>query len=836
MSLTNPAPGAVRLPSPLNAQVVGRSFFDSGAEPPAPLVQGYCGLQFIAHGGLGEVWRACRKADGGQVALKIPRSDEVELFERLMGEADILRQLNHAGIVRLLDLTENDKGTPVLVMELVNGPDLTQVLPKGGLSFEKALEFLHPLLDALEYAHSRGMVHRDIKPANILIGEDGRLKVADFGLAKSIATSSEILSLTRTGMVAGTPEYLAPEQYNPGALTGPGVDIYALGILMYEMLTGQPPRGSWVPLSKVKKLDVRLDELMAEATAPDPRNRLKSVTAFRARLKEIAATRPRYSGAALVTRPVQAADAVWTLAGLYCLLAACYSCWRLGGGTAPAVFDLTLGHTNPLLAGFSSSWILTFSLGGLWVWQAWRLWIFKQVQMREALPSPFGLRLGATKGAALLVLLAQLLCLWVGTFVLVRIFLASNHWVSLDSSFWEQGLCVMNRANRLVSPWSWDPAHFLDTDTYFIQAGRRNLNGGYWRTGTAQPFLVFTQPLLIALGFAGIALSILVTLGSWVLGCQKRQRVTAALALLCVAAVTLGIWVGAGLQRKKRLATEQRTSLEYLITRGKAQQAGEKKWTQLVQCAFSKNGKPEELPALVEGLFDERIKHDRLGLISRAEFLEWLRGELENSIGLNRNLWNIAYGVNKAGTPFPVQHFYQSYTVSKDGVAKGSYVSMAWRGKMLNNPARFVFDQWNMDTMPLYETRPRSLDQPTMEGWMKQFLLEMGRDGCPDLEAYFLPLLLIRQQGSVIEPTLRRWPVAILRESRALWASEEFLLAKAPEAKALNGGRWKITASISRRGIKADGTVEQPVQPVTWTLEVVPVEDTWRILQMQFEL
>jgi serine/threonine protein kinase len=206
-------------------------------------------------------------------------------------------------------------------VEFIDGPGLTERLPAGGFDFEHALQIFLPVLDAVAHAHSRGIVHRDLKPSNILLTSDGTPKVSDFGLAQSVKDRRVAFLLTRSGLLAGTVEYLAPECYEPDGEASVASDIFALGVILYELLAGRPPRGAWQPASQVKRVDVRLDELIGEAIHPDPAKRLSSADAFRKRLESIRDSRPRYAGTPLFTRPMRYADFVWTVAGLYCLAA-----------------------------------------------------------------------------------------------------------------------------------------------------------------------------------------------------------------------------------------------------------------------------------------------------------------------------------------------------------------------------------------------------------------------------------------------------------------------------------------------------------------------------------
>lgn len=201
----------------------------------------------IAGGGMGEVWRAEDEVLNRPVAVKLLRTAHAadsEFRERLRREARAAASINHAGVVRVHDYGEESDlpGSPVpyLVMELVEGHSLAEELrATGPLGWQRTLLIVGQAAAALQAAHDRGIVHRDIKPANLLLsGEDpsGNVKVADFGIAKVAAS----VPLTTTGRLAGTAQYVSPEQAR-GEGTTPGADLYSLGVVAYACLTGSPP-------------------------------------------------------------------------------------------------------------------------------------------------------------------------------------------------------------------------------------------------------------------------------------------------------------------------------------------------------------------------------------------------------------------------------------------------------------------------------------------------------------------------------------------------------------------------------------------------------------------
>ena len=203
---------------------------------------------------MGTVYLAEDTHLGRRVAIKFPAvgSDSHDYLARFLREARAVADLNHPCIATLFDYGETDEGRPFLVMELARGRTLTDLMHKGELNLHRAVEIVIDVANALVEAHARGVVHRDIKPSNIMIDDKGQVKVLDFGLAKQLnkdqggSASSEpeaqtLLSTeTRSGVVLGTPAYLSPEQATGGAIDGRS-DLFALGTLLYECITGRTP-------------------------------------------------------------------------------------------------------------------------------------------------------------------------------------------------------------------------------------------------------------------------------------------------------------------------------------------------------------------------------------------------------------------------------------------------------------------------------------------------------------------------------------------------------------------------------------------------------------------
>jgi tetratricopeptide (TPR) repeat protein len=206
-----------------------------------PTVPGYEILGELGRGGMGVVYRAKHIGLNRQVALKMILAGShasVQELARFRAEAEAVAQLQHPNIVQVYDVGEHE-GCPFFSLEFIDGGCLTDRIGNTPQPPAEAARTVQVLAAAMEYAHKRGILHRDLKPANILLGHDGTPKITDFGLAKRLEGDS---SHTRTGSILGTPSYMAPEQaFGHSKEVGPAADIYALGAILYELLTGRPP-------------------------------------------------------------------------------------------------------------------------------------------------------------------------------------------------------------------------------------------------------------------------------------------------------------------------------------------------------------------------------------------------------------------------------------------------------------------------------------------------------------------------------------------------------------------------------------------------------------------
>jgi tRNA A-37 threonylcarbamoyl transferase component Bud32 len=246
-------------------------------------------IELLGRGGMGEVYKARQKKLGRLVAIKIlpePFGKSDEYTERFLREARSLALLNHPSIVTIYDYGEVSE-LCYFVMEYIDGADLRQLIEARALTPAEALRIVPQICDALQFAHDAGVVHRDIKPANILIDKRGRVKIADFGLAKIVSKEPKDFTLTGAGEVMGTAEYMAPEQRRSSQTVDHRADIYSLGVVFYEMLTGEVPMGKFDPPSKRVQIDVRLDDVVLRTLEREPERRYQKASQVKTSVEEI---------------------------------------------------------------------------------------------------------------------------------------------------------------------------------------------------------------------------------------------------------------------------------------------------------------------------------------------------------------------------------------------------------------------------------------------------------------------------------------------------------------------------------------------------------------------
>lgn len=259
-------------------------------------------LNELGRGGLAVVYRAEDLMLKRSVALKMILPEEQQsshFLRRFQREARVLARLAHPSIVKILDFGEYQQ-TPYLVMEYIPGGTLNKFMGKP-IPYREAARLLLPVAHALQHAHLHKVIHRDIKPANILLDESGQPMLSDFGIAK-LTDAEEGQSLTGTGVIIGTPSYMAPEQIQGGAIDG-RTDVYALGVLLYEMVTGRRPFVANTPIeitykhisepiprarNVVRDLPLEVEHVIQRAMAKRPENRFQDMASMCTALERLA--------------------------------------------------------------------------------------------------------------------------------------------------------------------------------------------------------------------------------------------------------------------------------------------------------------------------------------------------------------------------------------------------------------------------------------------------------------------------------------------------------------------------------------------------------------------
>lgn len=249
-------------------------------------------LEFLGRGGMGCVYRARQPHLDRMVALKLlPQSlaTDPAFVERFTREARVLARLSHPNIVNVYDFGQSG-GFCYLVMEYVEGANLRQALRTGGFTAAQALAIIPRICEALQYAHGEGVLHRDIKPENILLDTRGRVKLVDFGVAKLVGDARADFTLTATGAPLGTPHYMAPEQVESPAEVDHRADIYSVGVVFYEMLTGGLPLGRFPAPSTKTPVDPRVDLVVFQALEKEKERRQQSADEVRTQVEGISSS------------------------------------------------------------------------------------------------------------------------------------------------------------------------------------------------------------------------------------------------------------------------------------------------------------------------------------------------------------------------------------------------------------------------------------------------------------------------------------------------------------------------------------------------------------------
>ena len=762
-----------------------------------PVIPGWEILEPLGEGGLGTVWKATRQSDGTIAALKVPRAEDISLVERLEAEAAALRSLDHPHIVRLLETGPLENGSLYLAMEYIDGPPLSQAIPAHGFPAARACEIFRQVAAAVIHAHSRGVLHRDLKPGNILLDASGHARVADFGLAHSVAGRVQRLSLTLAGLIAGTAEYLPPEAYRAGCEPAPTADIYALGVILYELLTGSPPRGAWSPVSLHRKdVDIRIDDLLRRALEPDPDKRFPTVLAMLTELERILRSPARYAGTPRLTRAVRFMDFVWTMLGLFLFLGAFGVIARIEKYGFGLPVDL-IGSETIRIGTYQAIFILLVAAAPVCLWQIFRLWRFRAVPLREALPSPLGLKLGTTRTAAVAVALTQLLCVLTPAYFGAQAWREKcMKWLTPDDYPWTEGFVVTEGVHGETAhdPWHWPEGE----QTYSLRERSGWITDPLGSNLDHTNFIPGLMPRLVAglamLYAATVVLTLLAACISW--WRFRKWSQSAALGILTFLSVRavradIAAWNVAAVRDANRIDPIRRVfdrhgeRIEQIIT------------------TLSAGGSPlrEHPLCFADQVLLGDTPHDRATLAPALS--SWAAPFREP----HRRLTKISQGVVPGlilDQCFAWQ-VYEDCTDPPGGPATGALTITGATAGILYNTNTFAIRRLAIASVPLWSAAPRPLHPGEAAAWVQTFanaLTQQPGPGQPDpLDTLFLPHLLTSGPVCQWQPDFRVEPqprAAVLAPLRALRtrAPRHFSVQTPGPAQHLPGGRRRIALTF----------------------------------------
>ncbi len=326
-------------------------------------------LELIGRGGMGFVFKARQPHLDRFVALKLlpdKLAKDAQFAERFNREGRVLAKLNHPNIVSVFDFGQTG-GFYYLLMEYVDGVNLRQAMRAGRFSPGEALSIVPKVCEALQYAHEQGILHRDIKPENILLDAKGRVKIADFGIAKLVGEDQPSFTLTNTGAALGTPHYMAPEQLEKPSTVDHRADIYSLGVVFYEMLTGELPIGRFAAPSSKTPVGTSVDEVVFRTLEKDRERRFQSASEMRTQVQDLGegtGAAPAHAGSSR-TELVERGYSRWSIYGavgvglsLPVPLMIIVSSLAGRGGIGPGELWLALGSVAlPGLGGTLLGWL-----------------------------------------------------------------------------------------------------------------------------------------------------------------------------------------------------------------------------------------------------------------------------------------------------------------------------------------------------------------------------------------------------------------------------------------------------------------------------------------------
>jgi predicted Ser/Thr protein kinase len=791
-----------------------------------PIIPGWEIAGVLGEGGLGLVWKARRISDSMIAAVKVPRGSEH--LERLESEARVLAALDHPHIVRLLGSGALGDSGFFLAMEYIDGPALAHALPQGGFTPKRALALFHEIASAVAYAHERKIIHRDLKPGNILLDAAGRAHVADFGLARPVHERVQHLSLTHTGLIAGTAEYLPPEAYRAGYVPGVAGDVYALGVILHELLTGAPPRGAWREVSQQKRCDIRLDDVLRRALAPDPAERWTSVSEMAAALREIERTPPRYAGTPRLTPAVRVADTAWTLLGLFVLVAALGVAARVAQWRGVLPLDLVGDHGRRVGAVQAVCFLLPLLVPGA-LWQLARLWRFRGVPLREALPAPFGLKLGGSRTAAALVLGAQLACLLAPTLLLADTWRRTGReWIGPDVPAWRAGLAIVPEDHHeLIDPWAW-PArgkHYwlverqgLPDDPLGRQLDRIDFTPGL------VPWAMSACAAALALGLGG---TLALAIARW--WPVHRARALTTLGGACA----LGV-ITAWPRAVPPETPEEKDLREHEAMRDERRHLT--RFSDEIIRALYATPPPdwERVPEDLLRHYAAEVEYYDQGRLPREDYAaRVIERELSEARAQRRTVEILGFELRPNSNPRLIADFENraallEYTDPPSGEATATYVVRVQRGLVL--PGRgLAIQRDSPQRHALYRAEPRTLPAVDARQWAARFLAALnGEPGADALDALFTPRLVLTNDGwraGFRDQRLIDAPeyAALLRTQRP--PGTQLTLSDPPgKAEMRSGARQHV-----HFGVRESGGREH-----RWSVELVFTKGGWQAVRLAF--
>lgn len=822
------------------ALAAARSVLNPGVEIEPPVVDGYEVVHCVARGGTAMVWRAIRREDDRDVALKIPLDpDDPEYAERLLSEGEMLRTLHHPHIVGIPDITHDARGRPVLVLEFMGGSSLASILPETGFSFREALRYFLPVLEAMEHAHRAGVIHRDLKPSNVLLTREGVVKVSDFGLARPLRDRIVQFSLTRSGAVAGTVEYLAPECYRPDYKPSAAADVFALGVMLYELLAGTPPRGSWQPLSQIRPVDVRLDELISSAIHPDPRQRLPSVREFRRRLLEIRDSRLRLAGTPLVTRPVRVADLLWTVAGAYACVASFCSLLVQSDTPVPAIFDLSFYSRSRLMSGFLAVWVLSLGIAVLWCWQLARMWRFRRVPVVESLPAPLGMRVGSGPFSVAAVCLSQICCAWLPVAFTVLTAAKAFRFYFPGARLWEPQLIVTDSYVNVepLSPWAWKAGARNPFDGNWLVEATMDFATGRWNVLDRTGYFPAVQPPLMVIAAILVASGMLVTLARVVAECWIRRR-RWAVAVPIVAAFFVTTTALPAASRVKWWFTPHPDEQDAGFF--PAAQIGASIGTTITRLLATHDLPPDSVPPgfwqrtfarTVRWNDDPPVPRDELPRIARTGFET---AQTENRI--TGALEFVPLSPRRRPDDFTLRYEFHEFATPKPGITEARFRIVEWEGTFhrndgLNGP---LFRKVRSKTVPAYTAEDRVLTTIEVEEWLHALTCSLNHQSVKGLDSLLHTVLLENRRDTRPRLLRRENVVRRFRTERRRWKSfTVHLLHPIPPPEPLPGGRHRILASWAHSGTLLNHADPVPPSTLSLRIDLAHIGDAWRAVGVE---